>query len=215
MSVLTYLEAGFAEALSRHIEILNRWVSVSLRGLVLPKSLLPASIQDLGNLDVVLRCSEDEIAVILKDGHEIGFRAHIPTLLSNLWIGSAYEIIRLVREREIVQKSDELEGLLWDLSLLRIPLEKHEIAGFKRVGKIILRPQPAQPGDQDEIYDPADRKRAHILPWGFSSRGSVMWCPYDHKISDTRWIERQHLSDRMLDLWDPMTAEPAQKPVDG
>ena len=62
--------------------------------------------------------------------------------------------------------------------------------------------KPAK-GDPTDIYSyvPGDRTRAHIMPMGISSRGSMMWQAIDVRSEDAPWIERRALSDQILELW--------------
>jgi hypothetical protein len=51
------------------------------------------------------------------------------------------------------------------------------------------------------VYDPKDRKRAHIMPGGLSERGSTMWEVIHLRGNTSYWIERRRLSDQILKLW--------------
>jgi len=97
----------------------------------LPDSLLSASIQKAGRLDFVLRCMEDERLLYAKApeceglmelGHQIMF--------SEFWVGSVYETLRIV-EREGAVATDAVRALTEDFRLVRVPLEKHQIAWEK------------------------------------------------------------------------------------
>lgn len=203
MSVMRHINNAFALANQRQGTVLERWVTLSSIGSKLPESLLMPTINRIGELDVLLRCMEDELTVLQSQAYS-GFGPHHLLHLSELWVGSAYEFVRVVSAREIIEKTAEFEQIKWSLSLLRIPLEKHELAGRWRTGVLEVAPvDEPNVSDQPEIYDPADPKRAFIMPSGLSSRGSAMWAPYDHIAGASRWIERRQIADAMLNLWVP------------
>jgi hypothetical protein len=125
------------------------------------------------------------------------------SMLSTYWIGGVYEALRLLRERELVDQNDKFVQLLRDFELLRVPLEKHEIAKDRTLKEPLqLVRQPPRPDEDDTyLYARKDEQRAHIMPAGISSRGSMMWQTIDLKNNTARWIERRNLSDQMLELW--------------
>jgi hypothetical protein len=127
-------------------------------------------------------------------------------MLSELWIGSVYETVRLLKVRKLVPDGSEFLALAHDLKLLRIPMEKHELpSDWDLEEPLQMRRQPPN-NDATDIYeyDKGDPKRAHIMPWGLSPRGSLRWHVLDIKTGEERWIERRELSDRLLSLWETM-----------
>lgn len=91
--------------------------------------------------------------------------------------------------------------LFRDIEIIRIPLAKYQIAKDK---KLRVPLQFAQDGD-DEVpakimeYDKGDQQRNHVMPRGFSARGSMQWCAIDVEGENYRkWLERRELSDRFL-----------------
>lgn len=131
------------------------------------------------------------------------FESHYQKMLSELWVGSIYETVRLIVERSPEVATNEVCALAEDLRLLRVPLEKHQIAHDRKLdAPLQLQKQPPN-NDQTDLYeyDKADPKRAHIMPSGLSSRGSVGWHVIDLISGQDRWIERRELSDRMIALW--------------
>jgi hypothetical protein len=53
---------------------------------------------------------------------------HYQKMLADLWIGSLYETTRMLIERKLAPDTDEYRSLAHAFRLIRIPLEKHEIA---------------------------------------------------------------------------------------
>jgi hypothetical protein len=165
---------------------------------------MTSAVQQAGNLDLVLRCMEDERANPGRDVEQAGpFEADHQAMLSELWVGSLYESLRLLVARGLISDSDEVRSLAEDFRLLRVPLEKHEIAGDRKLTAPLQLLKYPPHDDRTDLYEysNADPKRSHIMPFGFSGRGSVMWNALDLKIGRERWIDRRALSDRVIALW--------------
>ena len=199
------LATTFAVALSQHPELHQKWIDISFRiGSLLPNSLLMMSIQDIGKIDMLLRSVEKEFTPGQKDKSEITMLAfHCQKMFSGFWIGSMYEIFRLLADREIVPDSPEFQKLAHELRLLRIPIEKHEIAADRKLNEpLVMQKQPAKNDGSDQfIYDKNDKRRAHIMSSGVSHRGSCMWQVTDVSSLQSFWLERLDLSDRIIALW--------------
>jgi hypothetical protein len=176
-------------------------VSLKVGGL-LPHSLLMTSVQRAGELDMVLRTLEDDFFPSQVRADEIGqFSSHYQLMLSELWVGDVDEILRLLKDRHLAPDGDAFTALAHDLRLLRIPLEKHEIAGEK-TRPLLLQSQPPNTAETDIYqYSPKDPQRAHIMPSAISHRGSVMWQALDVKSGSSYWLERRALSERIIALW--------------
>jgi hypothetical protein len=163
------------------------------------------SLQNDGNLDLVLRCMEDDRVAGAQAPEQEGlFELHYQKMLSELWVGSLYETLRLlIVERKLVAGTDEVRSLAEDFRLLRVPLEKHEITSQGQLTAPLKLQRYPPKNDQTDLYEysKADPKRAHIMPSGLSSSGSVMWQVIDLKKDQERWIERRSLSDRIIALW--------------
>jgi hypothetical protein len=205
MNVGALIVAAFQQARSKHPELNRLWTDISLRvGSSLPDSVLLMSIQRVGELDLVLRCLEDEFVSVGRNDTALDlFRDHHQAMLSELWIGSAYAVFELLIDRNIGPDDDEFRSIAHDLRLVRVPLEKHQIVKDARFRKEALEMQRVPPNnDQTDAYrySGADPKRAHIMLSGVSSRGSLMWQVIDVDDS-SRWIERRVLSDRIVGLW--------------
>ncbi|WP_291547745.1 hypothetical protein [Bosea sp. (in: a-proteobacteria)] len=131
------------------------------------------------------------------------FAFHYKALLSDIWIGSVYEIARLQIERGFVPNNGPLASIAHTLHLLRIPIEKHEIALDRKLKKPLLMQRMPENGDAGDlyIYDKTDPKRGHIMPMGMSERGSIMWHALDGATIQGNWVERRTISDPLLDAW--------------
>jgi hypothetical protein len=195
------LEA-FNEADRRYPEISKSWITVSVRmGGRLPNSLLMPAVQRDGSLDRILLCMEDELAAKLQND---GFAIHYQKMLSDLWIGGVYEAFRLLIDRKIAPPEDEFLRLAHELRLLRIPLEKHEIAADRKLPNplLLVRTPPNNNANDHYEYSSGDRTKTHIMPSGISARGSIMWQVIDATDGiKSFWIERRDLSDRILRFW--------------
>ena len=204
-----FIASAFAQASQKYADLHRSWTQASFRvaGL-LPFSLMTCVQRD-GWIDIVLRCMEDEF-----DGRDDGvnmvdMHLHFQVLISEMWIGGVYETIRLLAHRKLAPDSDDFRTLAHDLRLLRIPLEKHEIAGDRQLTeplKFVAHP-PDKNSAKVYEYDKADPRRVHVMPRGFSGRGSATWMVLDVTTGNPseRWIERRELSDRFLALWPPVT----------
>ena len=124
-------------------------------------------------------------------------------MLSETWVASAYEITRLLIDRQIAPDSVAFRGLAHDLRLLRIPLEKHEIAKDRKITEPLRMQKMSLAGDETDVavYSKSDTLRAYRMPFRISERGSVMWNAIDTDPLTSQWIERRGLSERMINLW--------------
>lgn len=205
ITISSLIATTFAVAAQKNPGLPEAWVRVSFRlGGLLPKSRLTLSIQQEGNVDALLRTMEDERAAGQAD-QETMFAFHYQVMLSELWVGRFYEHLRLLvsGDRKLLPKSGEIGALAEDFRLLRVPIEKHEIASDGQLSaplQMQRRPVQGRPSDVYE-YDKTDPQRAHIMPVAISPRGSVMWEVIDLKNNKDLWIERRALSDRIIGLW--------------
>lgn len=162
-----------------------------------------STIQRDGNLDLLIRCMEDErveLQVQNREGPMFAF--HWMNMLSEYWVGGMYETFRLLRQRKLHEDSVEFVKLFRELELVRMPLEKHEIAKDKQLGRPLTFVRQPQTGSNDEyVYSSDDPRRAHIMPTGVSDKGSIMWHVIDLKDERSYWVERRRVSDSILDLW--------------
>jgi hypothetical protein len=221
--VSTLIPQAFSVAKAKYPAEHQAWITLSHR--LAGRSFVPLASMDmqrLGDLDLLLRCMEDElvakVAGEIPAGDMLGF--HYQKMFSEMWIGGWYEIMRAIRQRAEeasdrgdqtsgLATSDEFNSLLKDFERLRIPLEKYEIAKDKVLKKPLTmkRYPPKNDETDDVVYDRNDRQRSHHMPSGPSGRGSITWLALDHTSDNEYWIERRDLSERLLAL----TNHPALK----
>jgi len=146
---------------------------------------------------------EQETALEIKKGELATLSLNYQIILSSFWIGGFYEILRLLKRKQLLPHDQTFLNLLKDFELLRIPLEKHEIAKDSRLeGALELVKYPSSDINHDKyVYDPKDKTKAHIMPSGVSERGSIMWQVVDAEQRRSYWIERLSLSDRIIEFW--------------
>lgn len=204
MLVTSMIGQAFQVSMMQCPELSKSWIEFSFRfGGLLPNSQLSISVQRIGRVDALLRCMEDEFTAAVTPPENVLYHESYVTI-SELWIGSAYEVARLLndKKRKLIKTTDEYNALLRDLALIRMPIEKHEIESDKDIKKpLLMKRQPPRDDDTDLYeYDRNDKYRAHIMPTGMSPRGSIMWQVVDVKNGQEYWIERRELADRMLGL---------------
>lgn len=202
--ISSLVSEAFDAAGVRYRAISATWIKVSSRvGGLIPNSLLMPNLQNVGRLDLLLRCMEDEQARALSSG-QAGFEGHYHRLLAELWIGNLYEIFRLLRQRKLGDQAPEFAAILSDLELLRMPLEKLELAKDGKLKAPLTMVRNPRNNDSSDtfIYDPKDDRRAHIMSVQIRTRdGSIEWHGLDVVKGNNRWINRRDLSDRVLGHW--------------
>lgn len=197
----------FSAAKQKQQTLNNAWVQISHRvGGRLPTSLLSVAIQRDGDLDLLLRAMEDEQADRMQSELDSGmFECHYQHMMSVYWVGGIYETLAVLRRRNIAGTNPVFQEMLGDAEMVRVTLEKHEIAKDRTLKTPL--PMSRAPANNDAtdqyIYDPKDPLRSHIMPSGVSARGSIMWSVLDLKNNTMKWIERRTLSDKLLSLWSP------------
>jgi hypothetical protein len=179
--------------------------------------LATLSIQRQGDLDLLLRCMEDEFeankAADLADTTGTDMTFHYQQTLSEIWVVGCYEFMRAFRQRDReavaagqrpsgVSELESFKSIIADLELLRMPMAKLEIAKDDKLKESLrLQRIGAEKAALDQIiYDRSDPARSHLMPSGPSQRGSSSWMATDHQTKTSRWIERRDLSDRLLAL---------------
>jgi hypothetical protein len=213
MNVAQLITGAFRLAAARYPELYEKWIKLSFRvGSLLPNSLLFFSIQKCGELDMVLRCMEDDFTPPQADTGDLEMLSFTyQSMLSELWVGSVYEIFRLLKSRKLVDDNVAFRALEYDLRLLRVTLEKHEIAAdYKLSEPLVMQRQPSKEGERDCYqYLKSDQKRSHIMPSGVSRRGSLIWHVIDVSCKKSYWLERRALSERIVALWAPLAEQDA------
>lgn len=202
MMVGELLVATFNAAKAIYPGLPQRWVTASFRiGGLLPNSLIMVTVQRLGEIDAVCRAMERELETKPPVEGEFDFRDHYSVMMSELWIGTAYSVCYILKNRKL-RTDRAFLTLAEDLRMIRVQLEKYELpsdqklkAPLAMVRSPTLDDEPERPTFQ---YDKRDNKRAHIGRAGLSSRRSMMWEAIDVPAQSSRWIERLELSDRFL-----------------
>lgn len=208
MRVRTAISLAFGMAAARYPDLHQRWVTASFRiGFQLPNSILASSIQRCGKVDMLLRAMEDEFQgdEAINQDHIEFMSSDYQGILSEDWIGSVYEVTRLRKERKLIIPDSPEIDLAHVLHVLRMPLDKHEIAngpGLKEPLEMHRNPPSGEARDV-YVYDRNDPKRSHIMPRGVSERGSLMWHAIDGKTLQSAWYERRAIADALLDVWAP------------
>lgn len=202
MKVRELIQAGFQQASLKYPDVHGAWVTFSYRiGGRLPASLLVSSVQRAGALDVLLRCMEDELSADI-DRQNSEFSFHYQVLLSEIWVGHVYEIFRLLKDRKRTPDNKDFDIFAHHLRLLRVPLDKHEIPGDRSLKAPLRMARYPPKDDVSDAYEYSkdDPTRSHIMPSGVSHRGSVMWQVLDLTSSESFWIERRSLAERIIGL---------------
>ncbi len=201
-SIGQLIVAAFGLSKSYEPKLVERWISMSHQiGSRLPRSLLSVSIQRLGEVDLVCRAIEKEmLAQPPRDG-ELDLRFNYLVVLSEWWIASAYAISFTLKDRNILSDPAFLK-LADDLRMIRVQIEKYEVPSDKKLTEPLkFSPTQLRPDEEEApiyVYDKTDPLRAHIARKGLSARRSLSWEVVDAKTSESRWLERLELSDRML-----------------
>jgi hypothetical protein len=198
--------AAFAVSRMKNENIYKKWVAASWRtGAKIPESMAMASIQRVGEIDTVCRSLEDELLQEPPAPNEMDFRDNCLMMFAELWIGSAYAISFALKDRKVFADNTEFLELAEDLRLVRVQLEKHQIASDRTLKEPLqLSTGASKLGEAPERvvqYDKDDPLRAHIGRKGVSDRRSPMWEVIELKIKTMRWVERRALADTMLDIF--------------
>lgn len=198
------LVAAFNVSRQAHGATGEQWIKASFRaGGAIPESAVFVSIQRIGDLDLLCRALEDELLRVSSPEGAIDLRLNYLMLISDLWIGAAYAITYALTDRGLYKDHAAFQDLAEDLRVVRVQLEKHQIASDRRLDQP-LDPvtAPGQPGEVRSFqYDKNNRLRAHIGRTGLSARRSAMWELVDVKANTMRWVERRDLADRMLQIF--------------
>jgi hypothetical protein len=111
MAVSDLVVASFRQASERYPSLHDAWIRVSFRiGGQLPASLLSHSVQRYGELDLLLRCIEDELPPKLGSPPGLNHHYQYQLLLSEIWVAGVYEILRLLNERGLALDSRDILG---------------------------------------------------------------------------------------------------------
>jgi hypothetical protein len=210
------INAAFNVARAKYRAEHTAWTNLSavLSGRFnLPVAMM--NIQRQGDLDLLLRCMEDEfeankVAEIADPTGSI-MTLHYQKTLSEIWVVGCYETLRAFRQRDRdaqkigactsgVSETEAFKSIFSDLELLRMPMTKFEIAKDSKMRKPLkMQKVPPNNNAADQApYDSKDPTRYHIMPSGMSPRGSLCWVALDHLTNREYWIERRDLAERLL-----------------
>jgi len=212
------INAAFNVARAKYRAEHIAWTNLS--GVLSGRFNLPIAtmnIQRQGDLDLLLRCMEDEFeANMAADAAETSgsnMTLHYQLSLSETWVVGCYEIMRAFRQRDRdamqartrpsgVSGMEAFKSIFADLELLRMPMVKFEIARDNKLkGPLQLQRGPANNDASDQItYDSKDPTRSHLMPSAISSRGSARWAALDHLANRQHWVERRDLAERFLTM---------------
>jgi hypothetical protein len=173
------------------------------------------NIQRQGDLDLLLRCMEDEFeankTAEIADVTGLNMTFHYQNTLSEIWVVGCYEILRAFRQRDRhaqkvgartsgVSEMEAFRSIFSDLELLRVPMTKFEIAKDDKLQELLkMEKVPLNNNAIDQtVYDRRDPARYHIMHSGMSPRGSLCWRALDHLTNREYWIERRDLAERLL-----------------
>jgi hypothetical protein len=200
MHIGRLITQAFGQARAKYPELQDTWRDISYRFHELHP--IEVSIQREGSLDLLIRAMEEESLTL--DPNLDPLMPHYMFSLSHYWIGGMYEIFRLINDRGFLGTSELATTLFRDLTLIRIALEKLELAGDKKLKEpLALSRYPANGDSSDDvIYDPKDKLRTHLMPTAHSkSSGSILWHVTDLKHRRSYWVERRWISDKTIELW--------------
>lgn len=217
-SVSDLIEEAFDRVLRQNQKLYESWIEIAtqLGGRVLPFSLLGPEVHDIGALDLVLRCMENETKAVIDSARENGTRVELPmahryqSMLSHIWVSEIYEVFRLLKKRKLLQENDIFYELENHLRLLRVPFDKHELAKDWKlkehpnpvIEQALIRETSVLSIFSDPSgYDLNNPKRAYSLNSRNSARGSIEWKALDLDTGEAVWLERLSLSERVLDLF--------------
>ncbi|ANV98973.1 hypothetical protein LMTR13_00970 [Bradyrhizobium icense] len=163
------------------------------------------SVQRVGELDLLCRALEVELVEHPPKPEEMDLRDNYLFMYSELWIGAAYAVSFALKDRKLLLDDANFVELAEDLRLVRVQIEKHQIASDRALKEPLpLSTGPDPRGEAPEqfyTYDKSDPRRAHIGRTGVSDRRSIMWEVIEAKTQTMRWIERRTVADKMLDVF--------------
>lgn len=218
ISVSDLIEEAFDQALRQDQKLYESWIEIAthLGGRVLPFSLLGPEVHDIGALDLVLRCMENDTKAIIDSASESGSKVELPlahryqSTLSQTWVSELYEVFRLLKKRKLVQENDTFDELENHLRLLRVPFDKHELAKDRKLKEhpALIKEHALMRGksiltmfDDLSEYDSKNKWKVYSLRYRTTSRGSIEWRALDLDTGESVWLERLSLSERVLDLF--------------
>lgn len=186
------LGALFSISVSKNQDIYQKWISLSHKlGSKLPVATI-STIQSLGHFDLILRALEEEF----YPTENVDLTLTLQRGLSASWVGNAYEIFRVAKN---LRADDNEAKIIHDfLLLLRVPLEKYQIAQDRKLTEPLVMGIIGGEVEESQIYDKNDKLRSVLIPTRLSGRGSAEWLAIDIENKSQFWLDRVTLADRIL-----------------
>jgi hypothetical protein len=199
------LEAAMRKGMADHPELHEKWVKVQYRFAALAGGnaavLLPFAMNT--RVDMLLRTLEAENLQRPADdaAPDIEFADDLILSLSESWVSRCYELVRVARDGVKARNEEvpeKLAHLLYQLELVRMPIDKGEINKA-----IYHKGEPIMLGLADGSDPKEYRKGSFVLQRGMCGQtGAAMWWPVDLKAQKTVEVCRRDLSDWLLGLFD-------------
>jgi hypothetical protein len=167
---------------SANQDVVDQIKGAGLRGRLLlrhclgdPLEVLVATVQRLGEIDAVCRTIERELISKPPLDEELDLRYPYCSMMSEVWIGTAYSICYILKDRHLRSDSAFL-ALAEDLRMIRVQLEKYELPSDRKLKTPLAMVRSPLRDDEIEppvyLYDGQDNQRAHIGRRGLSARWS-------------------------------------------
>ena len=138
-----------------------------------------------GELDAMLTGPEiDRLALSSLRAIDLLHARQYQIFLSETWVCGFYDIFTLLKMRNLFQRNGKFADLSHQLKLLRIPLEKYEIARAKNPSASYKMKRVAShniASTEIHRYSTASEQRWYSMPFSFSPRGSIKWTVFDGK----------------------------------
>ncbi|MFA5040432.1 MAG: hypothetical protein WC464_02205 [Bdellovibrionales bacterium] len=202
------LEQIFISTRLRQCAKHKQWIATSMKiASKIPDSLAMCKVQFIGDIDMLLRCmEEEELLVLSKKEKEPIFGLNIQTSFSEMWVCGVYEICRALIQRKTAPDTEEFRKLFHILEGIRVTLDKFEIAKDEKNNLKCDFAPLKQDGSMDlekaQTYAHDNILKAHIMPTGISQRtGAMLWIVTHADDKQPLEGERQTLSDAFLNLF--------------
>ncbi|MFD1942739.1 hypothetical protein [Paradevosia shaoguanensis] len=199
----TLLEAAMRKGIAAHPELHKKWIEVQYRFGALAGHATLLSFAMNTRVDMLLRTLEAENLERSTSDMEpdVDLAGDLFLSLSESWVTRCYELVRVARER-ITARGDatpeRLAHLLYQLELVRMPIDKGEIAKaiYHKGEPLVLT---REDGSEPQPYT----KGSFIVQRGLCGQsGAAMWWPIDLRTQQTVEVCRRDLSDWLVGLFD-------------
>ncbi|MBD3787299.1 MAG: hypothetical protein IE922_10085 [Sphingomonadales bacterium] len=198
------IDLAWGAALASGEDIYAQWTKLSHK-LAAPNCRATVAIQNLGQLDLLLRALEAEALPAPAMGSL--FAAIHRDILSVSWVLNAYEIVRSLNRTEKAAaeatgtaRTPGLDDLITRFALARMPLAKGEIANYS--AKKFKPSEPIIMAHKDGSDPrPYVNDGSLLTPRAISAvTGAIVWRVVDLGTDNDVTISRRELSDAFLAL---------------